>query len=146
MLNSLNAALSSKAQTGSLPLQLISASPPRAAPLPSGHTNSQRRSFPGLEHCNHAPVMQAGVVHRGGCWEVSACLGKAPQKGDSSARDVFCSAHTIMSPSPWVENIEVTGGDGEMGGEQLVSGNKSVANSDPKPFASMMLAHGVLKI
>lgn len=77
---------------------------------------------------------------------MSACLGKAPQKGDASTRDVFCSAHTVMSPSPWVEKIEVTGGDGEMGGEQLVSGKKSVANSDPKPFASMMLAHGVLKI
>lgn len=34
MLNSLNAALSSKAQIGLLLLQLISASPPRAAPSP----------------------------------------------------------------------------------------------------------------
>lgn len=77
---------------------------------------------------------------------MSGCLGKAPQEGDSSARGVFCLAHTVMSPSPWVEKREVTGGDGEMGGEQLVSGNKSVANSNPKPFASMMLAHGVLEI
>lgn len=74
-------------------------------------------------------------MHRGGCWEVSGFLGKARQEGDSAARDVFCLAHTVMSPSPWVEKREVTGGDGETGGEQLVSGNKSVASSDPKPFA-----------
>lgn len=89
-------------------------------------------------------------MHRGGWWEVSGFLGKAPpapeRERDSSARDVFCLADTVMSSSPWVEKRGVTGGDGERGGEQLVSGNKSVANSDPKPFAQMMLAQGGLEI
>lgn len=74
-------------------------------------------------------------MHRGGWWEVSGFHGKVPEERDSSARDVFCSADTVMSSSPWVEKRRVTGGDGEMGVEQLVSGNKSVANCNSKPFA-----------
>lgn len=40
----------------------------------------------------------------------------------------------------------MAGGDGERGGEQLVSSSKSVANCDPKPFAQMKLAQGGLEI